>query len=483
MKIRHASSIRNIHSTARRQSGAVLLLVTFSLLLLFGIAAFVLDVGRMYIVKSQLQNAADAGALKAALVLDTGGSLNDARAAGLTAAGKNDFLLGTAALDTTPGTSEVHVLFGSCIADSCFSEAYDATGNPNNYTFAKVTTAKSGISSFLAGVIGIATNASRAMAVAGRFNIDITPLAMCAIDTSLCPPTGNCGYDIGFEYRSSNVNPIGPGTPLDIDPMGSPTCGYSSASQFNPFVCAGKSAISGLTGSTVYTNPGTSTTRTLLDARFGVNYGTNGTSNCTDPVAAPPDTNVMQYFCRKTGTGGDPCKLTADKTKKDQVVPNWMAPLSTTFVNAQGEATQQSVTVTTKTSDHQGIVWSSVAPGTSPTYGRSTRTGYYPASNSPYDVPNTQFIAGKCVTGGIDCSINPAEMGITYTPKAHRRLMNMVIVDCQAAGGSCRPIKVLAVGQFFLTRQASLPTDKDVYVEFRKIVPISQFTTQIRLYR
>ncbi len=55
--------------TPRRQRGASLVLVTVSLVALFGFAALSLDVGNLYVARNELQNAADAGALAGARVL------------------------------------------------------------------------------------------------------------------------------------------------------------------------------------------------------------------------------------------------------------------------------------------------------------------------------------------------------------------------------------------------------------------------------
>jgi Putative Flp pilus-assembly TadE/G-like len=80
--------MRRTLRTARghRSRGAVALLVAFSLPVLLGLAALVIDLGRLYVIKSELQNAMDACALAAATPL-TGASdatlFDIARAQGL----------------------------------------------------------------------------------------------------------------------------------------------------------------------------------------------------------------------------------------------------------------------------------------------------------------------------------------------------------------------------------------------------------------
>ncbi len=161
-----------------RQRGAVLLLVTFSLVVFFGLAALVIDLGRMYIVKSQLQNAADAGALRAALRLNgtrdgvwmagrPNTSCHDVNATGnpcgIEGALTNRFLLAAEELLS----NEVVVQVASHPSGPWFDPA-TVTG-PNDYYYAKVETAKIGISSFFAGIIGVEKNGAQAVAIAGRF--------------------------------------------------------------------------------------------------------------------------------------------------------------------------------------------------------------------------------------------------------------------------------------------------------------------------
>lgn len=167
MKIKRASLIGNVHSTARRQSGAVLLLVTFSLILFFGMATLAIDVGRLYIIKSQLQNAADAGALRAAKELD-GSQTGVTRAAtdGVTASTKNGGLLMTDPLqgsnvDITVGTNPYATGTGAWINPASVS-------GPNNYYFARAIVTAPNVRSIFAHVLGIETNTLTAVAVAGK---------------------------------------------------------------------------------------------------------------------------------------------------------------------------------------------------------------------------------------------------------------------------------------------------------------------------
>lgn len=62
-------TIRKITKRFHDQKGAVLLLMALSMLILLGFAAFAIDLGYSYVVRNELQNAADAAALAGASVL------------------------------------------------------------------------------------------------------------------------------------------------------------------------------------------------------------------------------------------------------------------------------------------------------------------------------------------------------------------------------------------------------------------------------
>lgn len=469
----------------RNQRGSVLLLVTFSAIAMLALAAYAIDMSRMYIIKSQLQNAADAGALRAAKALDGTGqgvrnSTTGAEAKGIEAALANRFLLVSEPLEAGDITVEVASSpAGPWTLANTVSETM-----ANDFYFARVTATKTDIPSLFAEFAGVWSSQTTALAVAGRYNIDITPIAICAPDLSLCPPNGACGFDAGFSYNVAQLNPIGPGTPLYIDPMGSPTCNYTSASAFGPFLCVGKSSISGIPGSTVYTNTGVSAVAfTQIDSRFG-DYAPAG--KC-DPATAPPDTNVMQYFCASGGADPKACATTAKPGRKDEIAADWMqfATGSAFGSSSTGIPYQQSVSPPPSNPKpwDEGITWASVRPGASPTYGRGIDSAKYPTSCNPTTDPSCDPLAGGTPYGqpnGTKYSTGP---GATLTPVAHRRLMNLTIIDCPASGGACRPATVKAVGEFLLMRKSDVPGDKYVNVEFRRLRSVSGLQSEIRLYR
>ncbi len=297
-------------SRAHGERGAVMLMVTFSLIAFFGLAALALDVGRMYIIESQLQNAADAGALRAAKALDgTAARLTVAVSKAREAARHNGRLLAANPL----ADADITVQFASkpFPADWAMADAVCRAALTNNCYFARVDTSAQGIASFFAGIIGVNVNAARALAVAGLYPVRVTPLAMCAINFRNCPrktggcdessPYGcTCGYVPGKAYTVSevNVNFVGAGTHLWFNPLATTrdecmTNGLGSAEQMRPYVCQdGKVSPVVTVSDYVYTDTGVSNLLYgALDSRFGIYPPA---AQC-DPEMAPPDTNVMEF--------------------------------------------------------------------------------------------------------------------------------------------------------------------------------------------
>jgi len=441
-----------------RQRGAILLVVAFSLIVLFGLAALVLDVGRMYIIKNQLQNAADAGALRGAKALvGTAGGLATAESKAREAALANEFKLVATALTS----GEIDVYFASTPFPASWTSADAACRSaPANCYFVRVDTRAGGIASFFAGIVGVDTNAAKALAIAGRYTVDVLPLAACAIDLANCPdvnPSGTCGYTKGLSYKVSEVNPIGPGTLYWIDPEAtSPSsCSITSANAMRPYVCQGKVSAGVKMATTVYTNTGISSGPLLgaMDSRFG-DYPP--ASQCS-PDTAQPDTNIMQYLC-PSGSG---CAVS---NNNPSVTVNWTTG---TFTSQAAHRTSADG-VMPMTFDTDGVIWAAVPPETAPIPGRTVNANY-PVGTPYSQISGTYFRA-------------PTGSGAAYKVGG-RRLINLIIVQCTTSGGVCRPATVKGIGQFLLTRRSDISTDKEIYTEFVRMIPQGELVTKIKLYR
>lgn len=76
-------------ATPRRQQGAVAIVVALALVAMVGFLGLALDLGKLYVAKSELQNGADACALAAARDLTGATPLAVSEAAGITAGYRN----------------------------------------------------------------------------------------------------------------------------------------------------------------------------------------------------------------------------------------------------------------------------------------------------------------------------------------------------------------------------------------------------------
>ena len=182
------------HETVSRQKGAVLILVGVSLAVLIGFLGIVVDLGRLFVTKTELQSAMDACALAAAAQLRPGvnppdlQAVNNAVSAGITAGTRNKvgFQAATAAI------TGADIYFSDRLSDNSttfpFGYVSAAAADPTTAKYALCARTEGGIATWfmhvLQGFLGIApaTNAVGAWATAttapAQTNCGI-PLAIC----------------------------------------------------------------------------------------------------------------------------------------------------------------------------------------------------------------------------------------------------------------------------------------------------------------
>ncbi|UCF23089.1 MAG: hypothetical protein JSV72_19860 [Ralstonia sp.] len=177
------------NSGKRKQRGVVLPIVGLVIAVLLGMAGLVIDLGGLFVAKSELQSAVDSCALSAAQELDGNkDALTRATNAGLTAGNANNVTYqkvsaSLAAADITFSTS----LTGT------YSPA--ATGSSGS-SYVKCNHTTSGITARLIKFVGGATtNSVAALAVATRVHAQST----CPIPVALIPKTGGTSPNYGFQ--------------------------------------------------------------------------------------------------------------------------------------------------------------------------------------------------------------------------------------------------------------------------------------------
>ncbi len=470
----------------RQQRGAVLILFGLSLVLLIGFAALVIDLGRTYVVRTELQNAADAAALAGAKQLDQTGAkvccdANSAAAYAIAVAAQNNFMFSSPVTITAANLS-----VGSCPDDSCMVAISSISSWTDTQaarkTFLKVDIPSGGLATFFArvpttaGSSGTLTTNTYGRAVAGRFVNDLTPIAVCAIKdaSGMSRPKGEAlsgtnelaqfGFRRGVSYNIFALGPLGSPSdtylinPVDVYPN---SCdpNNSSANSTAPFICGGSSAVLSSTPGTVYGNAGISAGKiqAALNSRFNI-YG--GPSVCI-PTDAPPDGNITKYGC----TGGG-CATPA---------ANWMDP------------NQQTIALSGIVSkNNYGVLWSysravqavtdgsTVGPGAPFTLADWAAlypaTGGSPVANASFPAVVSPYLAGS-FTGG---SVN-----------VNRRVLNLAIANCPevSGSGSCTVIPILGIGRFFMQVPADFNgSPKKLEVEFSGLIePVP--VAEIKLYR
>ena len=450
-----------------RQQGAVAIIVALSLVVLVGMLGLVLDLGHLYVTKTELQNAADAAALSGAKELNgkvTG--INNAINKAIEAAGKNKFNLNSVALVITA----TNIRVGACPSSGCMVPISTITTDAlaADKTFLEVDTKSQGLSSWFVQVFSSVNSnmATSAVAVAGKYDVDITPIAICRIPD---PGTSSeLGYERGITYKVSNSNPIGSGTMYWIDPESTKpgVCTATSANDTRPYICTGTTGYTPIVGQTVNTNTGISNSQLeSLDSRFD-SYGSQG--KC-DPATAPPDTNIKEYIFDDK-TAGSPSDWMGTDPASQSVTAVDLNDNTAPYDPCKKNQPCKTLPYAARTTADYGVLWSRYRPigktvADWPTlYSGNTATSY--PESSPYEQTSGKFFQAPSAS-------HPGMSG--------RRALNMVIVNCSAAGGNCRPATVLGVGKFFLQRKSS--ATGDIYVEFGGLLPTPLPSNDIKLYR
>ncbi len=179
------------NQTVHPQNGGILILVAITLPILLGFGGLVIDLGGLFVAKTELQSALDSCALSAANELDgTANALTRASNAGLTAGNFNNVRYQKLQATITSG----EVTFSDKLAGS-----YSTSFTPvSNARYAKCMHTTGGIAATLIQLVGApSTNAVGAIAIATRAHAQ----SSCPVPIGVQPRGGggapNYGYQIG----------------------------------------------------------------------------------------------------------------------------------------------------------------------------------------------------------------------------------------------------------------------------------------------
>lgn len=186
-----------------RQRGAVAIIVGLSIVVLVGFIGLALDLGKLYVSKSELQNRADACALAAARDLTGATPLTISEAAGFTAAARN-LVLFQSHLEQQPGiTATESVKFSDSLANP-FLDKGSVTYALNTIKYVRCDVSRGGIANWFAQVLNALPGTSIGPSTVSAYAVATTtpaqtacaiPVFVCRADTASPPVPG--GYTIG----------------------------------------------------------------------------------------------------------------------------------------------------------------------------------------------------------------------------------------------------------------------------------------------
>lgn len=517
----------------KQQRGAVAVMTGLLLMLvLIPVAGLVLDLGHLYIVKSELQNLADAAALAAGKDLDNSDTgLNNAVASGKAIAAKNRYDFGH-----TLTLQDVNFRFASSPEGPWYTLA-QSLGNATGRTFVEVNTKAGGtsaqsINTWLMRVAGKPSTSTFGLAVAGRFVNTVTPIGICAIDPAHRTASYNYGsfteiveygFRRGMSYNLFDLGSLGGASsdPYQINPVNAPpnTCNPAMAATnaTAPFICAGNSAVLPTGVGQVYTNTGVAAAlSTAFNSRFN---DFPGGSKC-DPATAPPDKNIMEF---SSGAGNPPANWqdSGGTTLPSQVsvstsgspkLPQYSMPYEAAASDPTKvwPSTTSTRVTTPATYAQHGVLWSytpaiqadgntAITPAQANStigtnvlgtdklmYGlKGTATDYIKESGAD-SYPN---LVGTGFTATHPAPYNQAS-GPTFLAPAgrtgveNRRILNIVLVDCTKApvgSGACGVMDVVGIGKFFMLKRADINSSQ-LNLEFTGLVePVP--SAEVKLYK
>lgn len=514
----------------RHQRGAIAILLGFSILLLFGFMALAIDLGRTYVVRTELQNAADAAALAGAMQLNQtqkgvwDGANPNGSAVGraISMAAQNSFKFSSPVAITIANMS-----VGTCPDDSCMVPASSITSDAlaAGRTFLKVDIPSGALTTFFARLpttvagTGTLSTSTFGRAVAGHFVTQIIPMGVCAIDLipggrrpvagGLPDELTELGFRRGIAYNIPQLNPLGgaSGDPLWINPLNAPpgacNAANSSANVMKPFVCTGTSTVITSLPGLVYANTGGSygPMEKSLNSRMDDFLG----GNACDPASAPPDVNVRPYDIANPNAA--PPIAPPPPPTKAWSPRQWMQPGSNTLPERQSIEINA---VTGKPYDppstqQHGALWSYSravqAVGTSPNATAGTAFELADWANlyagNTADTTATGYPAAPAIppfpVGALAAPYNTSVApyfeapSVTHPGRRNRRVLNVAILDCTGLvagpGLACATLPVVGVGRFFMQTKADLTGGtKYIQTEFAGLInPLP--SPVVRLYR
>jgi hypothetical protein len=443
--VRHIGSLRSQHGTIH------VMMVGF-IIVFIAARMMALDLSQIYNRKVELSSVADMAAMAAAKSLD-GSSRGITNALNAASGVVTGLRYGYGGGSMT--WSDQAITFSKAPDGSQpWVDAGTASGAPTGLLYVKVDTggldqSYGQVSLNFAPFFSPAAASSnvRQIAVAGRASLNITPLAVCAAESTAARAQTWTGYTelIQFGFRRGvNYDLMGL-TPTLLDPVGAPGKAPSSSdfsmSIVGPHVCTGTIVAPSLTGSTI----GIQQPFPLASLVSQLNSRFDQYDGSCNPVAAPPDSNIKSYpYSNVTWMSSD-TSVHGPLWAYARAVP-WSS-----YVAGQPEPTNGYTPFSATSSILQALY----------SYNPVFKATYPSGTNTPY--------------GTSSFSQAPS---IAHRPGLkNRRVLNVALLQCPVSGSSAT---VLGIGKFFMTEPA---TSTAVLAEFAGAVTDDLAGGTVELYR
>lgn len=446
--------------------GATLAYVAISLTAMMGVVALSYDLGRHYILSTELQKAADAAATAGAYQLDPSVpaatvAQRVADAVDGSAITANSNRVGKPG-DTGAITIASHQILKSIPADDDTAIGSGNVGPPYNYV--SVTTSAKASNNVFGRVIGQPAEVSMtatAVARKGQAICNVTPLMMCSPDEANFNPDDWIGRQLLLKAGSGS----GPGSwaPGNWGLVDAPN-GSQSTTALGEMI----GGISGLPvcldSSGIDTKPGNvASIRTAFNVRFDMyenpHFGGNGANAPRNSPNFPPAENVTKGLVGKNGGGCskyEPPNNPVHRLPRDSGLDPDCSDASCRFGSGDWDCASY---------------WLLAHGGTPPTgcSNPATMTRYelyrYEIENG---IPNTR--SGNNGENG-----NPTCYGGTVPPTPtdindrinDRRILTVAVVNCGEYGvkGNSQDVPVEHYISVFMTEAVADTSDNDLYVE------------------
>jgi Flp pilus assembly protein TadG len=313
-----------------QQHGVVAVIVALSMVVLVGFVGLALDLGKLFVTKTELQNSADACALAAAREL-TGTSNNQltlAEEAGITAGTSNNVQF----QQDSVSIGSNNITFSDALDGTYLTK--DAVANVLSMRFARCTVQRSDIANWFVQVLGIGAQQVNATAVASLVPSQTT----CAMPVAVC-----VDKLAGKEPGDWLDTLLDPGEGLTGDFLWASFASKSGAKAMKDLITNSGECNLPTVGESVGTPGSIASAYDAWNTRFGVYKGSYNKTNAEMDFTGYAYTAKSWPSCEKAYIGGDfIAKRTANEPMQDpsrnttglKVVPP--ADSSTTIEHSQG---------------------------------------------------------------------------------------------------------------------------------------------------